>query len=71
MYAALVRRDCREPCLAKVTITTMVPCRRISRRELGIQIVLLISIPSEMKDNLLSFSALKIILRGLTQLRVL
>ena len=40
----------------------------VSWRELGIQTVLLISIPSEMRDNLLSLRALKVILSGLTQL---
>ena len=54
--------------LAVLIITTMVPSRGAMRRELGIEIVLLIFIPSEMRNNPLSLSALKVILRGLTQL---
>ena len=59
------------PCLELLILIAMVPCRGVSWRELSIRIVLLISIHSEMRDNLLSLSALKIILRGLTQLNVL
>ena len=56
------------PYLPILTISNMAASSGVSWRELGIQTVLLISIPSEMRDNLLSLRALKVILSGLTQL---